>query len=132
MSRSVIEDPARFLHERGELHDTWIEQIDLRLEDRAVSLRLDDIKANFRNPPHLDYPDYWQERPAALLFEQVGELSLGLSIYQGAIIGGMSITGAKGAFRMEIDLNQGGRSGLPETWQMWFLFGSLSIIEDKS
>jgi hypothetical protein len=130
MSRSVIEDPPSFVREHGELHDTRIEQIDARLDERSVGLRLDDINANFRNPPHPDYPAYSQKRPAMLLLEQVRELALGLSPWESVRISSMAIDGTSGAYRMQVDLNLGGIINSSETRQVWILFGSLSIIED--
>lgn len=100
-----IEDPAKLVHSRGQLHDVEIVDIRFQVEEQIVCVEVADLNANFRNPGGAPC---W---PCSLIFGGVAKVFLDVHTWEGIRISEANIKQGEDGLALEIFLNLGGARG---------------------
>ena len=122
---TAVPDPVAHFNLLGGLHDAFIDRVTVDLEERTLTLAINDLGSNVANPP-VAHP-----RAAQLVFGAVSRLRLGLDTGEGVRIGKLAVDGQPGSYQLKIALSLGGIPDDTATWWMSADFASLDISETK-
>ena len=104
MSAERISDPQALLAASGYLHDVRIDKIDFAIEEKIVTLNINDLNASFTESSR-----YLGCRPSKLIFMGVDAFLLDVELSEGIRIAKASIAkGSRTNLLLAIDLNLGG------------------------
>ena len=121
---SSIADPQAYFDALGGLHDVNIDRLAIDIEASTLTLQIDDLRANFANPPPVP------PQSATIVFAEVIDLRLAFDLREGVRIGSLEIRRFERGFELRLALSSGGIPDDDATWWVSARFGSVSLVEN--
>jgi hypothetical protein len=122
-----VANPSTFFHALGGLHDAYIESLAIDVDQRILTLTIDDLNKSFEETP--EYPG---RRRCLLQFAGLEECTLSVALAEGVRIGQLSVTGETRKHRLQVSLSLGGMPGKPDTWWMLAKFDTVQLVDITS